>query len=417
GAGGGLVLNALVLRLPLAVLACLTAVAMATFLTNDPVVRGLVYLLCLFITLSGVGDVLVGALQGIQAMRDVAAVDVLSKGTLLLAAVLFLHHGAGLVGLAVAWNLSAAVMALVALFAAWRRGVLAGHPNVRGWHSLLSGSLPFFTWQAALMIYGQIDFLLLSYLADPTAVGWYAAAYRIIGIPMFVPGIVTMVVFPALAACSRDAALFNQLARRALQVVALLGLPMAVGVMLLPDKLMDLFGYPDEFRDSVVPIVLLAPGLTLIGLDMVIGTVLNACDRQRQWAMTAVAAAVLNPLLNLVLIPYTQTAYGNGAIGAAVVTTLTEVFMLAVGLRLLPARVFTRGTLVHILKCLLAAAAMAVAVGLSRELPLLVVIPLGALVYGVACLRLGTVTFEDWRQLRAYLVRRAEAQSWRAPLS
>ncbi|HEX2186284.1 MAG TPA: hypothetical protein VHN78_12345, partial [Chloroflexota bacterium] len=105
------------------------------------------------------------------------------------------------------------------------------------------------------------------------------------------------------------------------------------------------------------------------------------------------------------------------AIGAAVVTTLTEVFMLVVGLRLLPPHVFTRSTLVYVLKCLLAAAAMAVAVGLSRELPLLVVIPLGALVYGVACLLLGTVTFEDWRQLRAYLVRRAEAQSWRAPLS
>jgi len=56
-----------------------------------------------------------------------------------------------------------------------------------------------------------------------------------------------------------------------------------------------------------------------------------ASDRQRQWIVVGIIAAVFNPLLNLIAIPLTAHAYGNGATGAAMITVATEFLMLSGG--------------------------------------------------------------------------------------
>ena len=67
-----------------------------------------------------------GTLEGLQSMRLVAAVDVISKGVLVVAVALFLSQGLGLQGIAHAWNLSALAMIAVAGYAVWRAGALRG---------------------------------------------------------------------------------------------------------------------------------------------------------------------------------------------------------------------------------------------------------------------------------------------------
>jgi len=98
---------------------------------------------------------------------------------------------------------------------------------------------------------------LLSILTGDAVVGWYAAAYRIVMLPAFTPMIVTTVTFPALSAASRDPSQFAALARRSVHLVALTTIPMAIGIFMLPDKLIDVLGYPAVFAHSIVPIMLL----------------------------------------------------------------------------------------------------------------------------------------------------------------
>jgi O-antigen/teichoic acid export membrane protein len=248
----------------------------------------------------------------------------------------------------------------------------------------------------------------LSFLTTDAVVGWYAVAYRIIMIPVFIPTIVVTVIFPALSAATHDSRAFAALARRGLHVIALVSTPMALGIMLLPDKIIHLLGYPETFDHSVVPLILLAPHLPLAAIDVMIGTVLNARDRQRQWAMTGVAAAILNPLLNLVAIPYAQATWGNGAIGAATITTFTEVFMLIGGLRLLPHGVYDRSTVLDLGKCLLATAAMGVTVWFMRDLPIAIPVAAGAAVYAVTCLLSGAVSLGELKEVHIHLVRGRE---------
>jgi O-antigen/teichoic acid export membrane protein len=344
-------------------------------------------------------------------MKTIAITSVLTKVGYALVAAAFLVMGAGALAVSIAWVTVGALGLLYSGGVLARRVRFTPTIDLKIWRSLLVAGLPFFVWQAALLVYGQIDTVLLSFMTADAVVGWYAVAYRIVMIPVFIPTIVVTVIFPALSAATHDQRTFASIARRGVHVIALVSTPMALGIMLLPDKIIHVLGYPVNFDNSIVPLIFLAPHLPLAAVDVMIGTVLNARDRQRQWAMTGVAAAVLNPLLNLIAIPYAQAHWGNGAIGAAAITTLTEVFMLVGGLRLLPKDVFGTSTLIDVLKVGFASAAMGIAVWFSRDFAVIVPIALGAAVYSAACLLTGAVSLGELREVHVHLVRgRAPSQ-------
>jgi O-antigen/teichoic acid export membrane protein len=96
-----------------------------------------------------------------------------------------------------------------------------------------------------------------------------------------------------------------------------------------------LFGL-GEFHHSVANLQIFGLSMVFVCIDVVLGSVLIANDRQKQWSIAAIGAAALNPLLNLVLIPYTQARFGNGGYGAALATLFTEIFMMVVAIKLLP---------------------------------------------------------------------------------
>jgi O-antigen/teichoic acid export membrane protein len=223
-------------------------------------------------------------------------------------------------------------------------------------------------------------------------------------VPIFLPSILVTVVFPALAAAAGRPREFNQIARRALHASFLVTLPMSLGIMLLAGPLIELLRYPAAFQHSIPVIMLLAPGFPIVAADMIIGTVLNSLDRQRQWAVAGVAAAVLNPLLNLVLIPICQSRFGNGAIGAAAATTATEGLLMAAGIYLLPRAVFDLPTVLRIGRCLAAAIAMVAVVLPLRALPLPVPVAAGAATYLAAALLLGAISREEIREVVRHLL-------------
>lgn len=406
---GALTTAALLMRLPLSLLASAAVLVVATVAVADPLARQIAYVLCLAILFDALSKVVLGSLQGMQQIKALAACSLLSKLSYAGLAALMLFNGAGPLEVAVAYVVGLGLGLALATVLLARRVRLAFRPERVVWRQVLVGGLPFFVWQAALLVYGQVDAVLLAVLTQDAVVGWYAAAYRIAAIPLFIPVVLMTVLFPALSATSTHVESFNALARRAVQTVVLVSLPIALGTMLLPDKLIQVFDYPEAFANSIVPMILLAADLPLGGVDMMIGTVLNARDRQRQWALTAVAAAILNPSLNLLAIPYTQATYGNGAIGAAAVTTLTELFMFVVGLRLLPAGTLTRSTAAYVFRCLLAGLAMAGGVWLVREQSILVSVTLGAILYGVCSLALRTMTISGIQEVRLRLLRRDRA--------
>lgn len=104
-------------------------------------------------------------------------------------------------------------------------------------------------------------------------------------------------------------------------------------------------------------------------------------------------ALVFNLALNLLLIPLYQQ------VGAALVTSLTELLLMIVSLILIPRSLWPLGSTKVGLKALLAGLVMGVAVWFMQHSSILAILPVAALVYFSVATLLGTIPRDDVRAL------------------
>jgi O-antigen/teichoic acid export membrane protein len=277
---------------------------------------------------------------------------------------------------------------------------------------LITRGLPFWSNGVFLIIYVWIDSVLLSMLASTREVGYYAAPTQVIQAVGFLPAIVTTVVFPALSSSFHtDIERLRRLTRVSLSILISLGLPISVGMALVgPKAVLLLFG--PAFRASGPAIVVLALTVVPSYIATLAYWVLAAMDRERLWAYVMGSMAVVNPLLNLFTIPYFQSRFGHGSLGAAWALLITDWTVCVAGIVLM-APVWLKSAvpiLGIIARVALATAAMAVPVWFLRDQFLPIPILVGIGVFAGAALVLGVFRgdgyAEAWAALRLRLRQR-----------
>lgn len=404
--------NAALMRLPLSLIASALGIVTINLLGYDDLTKRVIYLLFLGMTFGSMSNVMFATLQGLQKMKGVAVTKVVIKIFSVTTVAALLVTGHSILEVALARSLSGGVGLAVALFFVYRLTGFHFSVSPTLWRRLFIGGLPFFMWSISIVTYGKIDKLMLSGMTHDAVLGWYKVASSLVSIYNFIPAIIMMVIFPTLSAAfaKRDFQSFNSITRRALQAVLLGSVPIAVGLILISDKLIRLL-YQPEFAPAIPILIILALSTPLVAADMIIGTAINARDKQRQWAFVALGAAFLNPAMNAFLIPMTHSAYGNGAIGAASATLVTEVYMMGMGLWLLPRGIFDSSTLSTVVRTVAAALVMAAAVWLVRDFFIVVPVAVGILVYCASCLLLRAVDLSDLRKLWAYFLMRQRARA------
>jgi O-antigen/teichoic acid export membrane protein len=134
-------------------------------------------------------------------------------------------------------------------------------------------------------------------------------------------------------------------------------------------------------------------------LNVLLGQYLISIDRQNVWTAVMAVATVVLISLDLLLVPWSNTHWENGAIGAAMAYGITELGMVITGIWLLPKGTLGRGNLWFALRVLLAGLLMcATAWGLSSYFIAMPIVA-GALVYGVLVLALQLLPKEDYQML------------------
>jgi len=273
--------------------------------------------------------------QGNENMRWQALGTIGEKLTVTVVSILLLLLGYGLVAVAAVMVLGAAVNLIVVGTQAARRGWIQWQFDRRLAWALLRGGAPFFLWGAFGVIYQRNATLQLQALTDSTTVGWFGSAVRWYETLSFVPYIFQAAVLPVLSRTFvGESDTMARTSRRSFDLIILAALPISLGVVLLAPQLIALVGGLEKYSGSVVPLRILGVSLVPLYVDMILATILVSVDKQRQWATVAVIAALLNPIANAWLIPQTQRLWGNGALGAAVVTLATEavIFFCYIGL-------------------------------------------------------------------------------------
>lgn len=347
-------------------------------------------------------------LNGLEMARIPAFGLIVEKTLLTGGCVSLLLSGYGLI--AVAWmHVVAALGSLI--FLAWRTYRLVPfrlgitREQAKG---LLKGASPFLVWLIFGEIYVRIDVLMLASMTSESVVGWYGAAFRLYATLLFIPNIFMTTVFPALTrkfSGPDDSA--SAASRRTLNMMLLVSVPVGFGLALVARPVVALFFGLDEFHHSVENIEIFGLSIILVCVDVVLGSILIAKNRQRAWSLCAVGAAVLNPLMNLALIPWAHGAMGNGGYGAALATLATEAFMLVCAVKLLPKGMFNRASLVTGGKAILSGYVMVVVVGATSLTGLVPIILVGGVTYVSCALLLGVLPRADTAHLKHALLKRS----------
>ena len=249
-----------------------------------------------------------------------------------------------------------------------------------------------------LPLYSQFDLLMLGYLSTAIDTGEYAAANRIPGaIVTFVGAAWTSAIFPHSAAlAARDRRRLRLHTESLLTLTVMVALPLAVCTPFIAQGLMGLVFGP-QYAAAGTAFSLLTVSLSAGLIDTTLISILIGLGGDRRYAIAVTAAAILNIVLNIPVIPL------FGRDGAAVATIISDALLFVMtahaaraslgGLSLEWGRVARSS-----LALLPTAAWLALA---SGGLAVWVRIPIAVAIYSAGLVVLGAVRHNEIRQVMA----------------
>ena len=120
--------------------------------------------------------------------------------------------------------------------------------------------------------------------------------------------------------------------------------------------------------------------ILLVYGSIVLGPSIAAAGLQWWWSAAQSLCLLVSIVLDPLLIPWAQRTYGNGGLGVSISIAVAEIAMVSSGLWILPRGIVDRAVGRTCVRCLTAAAAMAVVGFVARDVPM-VAIPAAVATY------------------------------------
>ena len=261
------------------------------------------------------------------------------------------------------------------------------------WKNILKTSWPFWLSVVFVQIYFQVDTVMLSFMKGYEATGLYNAAYKLINVITKIPWIVILVLFPVMselyANLSHD--LLKKILEKGIHIMIILSLPLIAGTALLADRIV-FFIYKEGFRSSAVVLQILILTTLFLFLSNIIGWFLNAINMQKIFAYTTGVSLIINVVLNSMLIPHFSY------IGASIATVITAIINFLLLYYFSVKSGYPTSILKIITKPLIASVAMGAFIFLfGKELHLLILVPLSAVLYFLLLALMGDIKKDDFK--------------------
>lgn len=262
---------------------------------------------------------------------------------------------------------------------------------------ILGLSAPFALAGIIFRLNGSADSIMLKLISGDSYAGWYGLSFKLLFALTVLPGAFATSYFPAISTYYKSAKeKMHEVFESGMIYMAVLSFPITAGVAVLGDDII-LAVWGEAWAASIQALWVLTIALPFIFANYPVGNFLNAADRQRLNTMNMLVALLVNIGLNMLLIPqYTFVGAGIAAVASSIVLVslgLPWVYIIA------PFRVW------HILKKITAVAAAALIMAfvlffIQHTYPLLVLIPLGAALYGILLILLNGMTVDEIRQIK-----------------
>jgi len=186
--------------------------------------------------------------------------------------------------------------------------------------SLFKLSIPFGIFAIFQRGYMYLDSIFLSLLAGDKYVGLYQVAFKMIFALQFLPLAFIATLYPAMSNYwLNNRQQLTITFERAINYLTIISLPISFGIIALADKIVLLF--KSGFNEAILPLQISMASLTFIFLIFPVGSLLNACDKQKQNTIIMGVTLLVSIIMNLALIPHFQ------AVGASITLVFTSLFM------------------------------------------------------------------------------------------
>ena len=218
--------------------------------------------------------------------------------------------------------------------------------------------LKVFSFSVVTSIYLQLNTVLLGFLKNALAVGYFAAATKVMQMLLTMSACLGSVMMPRashlIAENKEDE--FNRLIQKSYDFTLAIALPMTIGLIFCaPSLITALCGV--KFEHSILPSQIIAPIILMVAISNIFGIqVLFPKGKINIVTLCCGIGAVADLILNLCLIPFfsyigTSIAY----LGAEVATTVSMYF---IGRRYIPIIYFKKSHLTYALGCIVMAIAL-----------------------------------------------------------
>lgn len=225
--------------------------------------------------------------------------------------------------------------------------------------------------------------------ASLMSTGMYNVSFNMVTALIAIPNVLIMSLLPVVSRMyksSVDATHFMQ--QKVMKFMFILGLPIAVGGVILADQIVLLF-YGPEYAASATVFRILAPAVAISFFDSGMGSVLASARRVHLITVANGIGALVNLVLCFALIPF---FYQDGA---AISFTLAYLVLVAVTFHFLRTRVFRIDPMSIIVRPVLAAGGMGLALLLVQGTNLLISLAVGIVCYFGLILLLRGLDRED----------------------
>ncbi len=283
-------------------------------------VANVIYLVTLSVIMTTFTGIFNSIFQAFEKM-EYLSINIILNAVLMIAGVLLvIYRGLDIVVLSSVYFFSSLIVLLVTLIMFSRRFFMPKiQIDLSFWKLTLNESLYFGVSSILIVIYFYIDSLMLSIMVNNEAVGIYNAAYKLIFVLMFLPNVFLTSIFPLMSKhYESNRELLKVEYEKSVKYLFALAMFLFIFVLVFADKIIYII-YGSGYTSSILALQTLIFVVPVIFITYLFGNILGAINKQRILLIVTGINALVNIVLNLILIP--KFSY----IGASVATIITEV--------------------------------------------------------------------------------------------
>lgn len=240
----------------------------------------------------------------------------------------------------------------------------------------------------------NIDMLILTNMMGEIEVGFYSAAFKLMNISKLGLSCYIMAIQPVIFRLFKSSIdKFTMVCKESIRYLFILMLPIAVGTALLSEKFIVLI-FKQDFLPSAIVLSIIVWILIFSGANLIFANALVASNNQKVNLHGNLIAMISNICLNLLLIPKLSF------IGAGIASISSSLILLSYQYFFVSRHLFSVNYVHVAKKPFISAALMGTAILLFRDINLVLLISVSALVYVLCLLALKTFSPVDTDLLR-----------------